>query len=107
MAVRHLCYEYWKSHDYMLDYFLLHDFLSMASEYYYEEWKKIIPKDNATPHVLLLRLFEQYEERMWIAIKSQTPFHKLTYKFQENNTQIKGTFYEKILKSVDYLSINQ
>ena len=94
MATKELCYEYWKENDIMLDYFLLHDFMSITLERYDEEWKKIVPRDNATSHILLLRLFEQYDKKIWIAIKEQTQFHKLTYKFDENKTKKKETYYD-------------
>ena len=58
----------------LMDYFLLHDFMSIALERYFDDWKKIVPRDNATPHELLLRLFEQYDEVIWEAIREQTPF---------------------------------
>lgn len=45
--------------------------------------EKIIPRDNATPHELLLRLFDEYDKEIWKAIKEQTPFHKLTYKYDK------------------------
>lgn len=97
MATRDLCYEYWKRHNSMIDYFLLHDFMSIVLDYYPEDWKKIVPRDNATPHALLLRLFDQYAENIWIAIKDQTPFHKLTYKFSEKQSEIEGTYYKNVL----------
>lgn len=97
MAVRYLCYEYWKENNSMVDYFLLHDFMSMVLDYYPEDWKQIIPRDNATPHILLLRLFDQYDERIWKSIKAQTCFHKLTYKFDKKQEGLEGTFYKKIL----------
>lgn len=97
MAVRYLCYEYWNENTEMLDYFLLHDFISIVLESFPEDWMKIIPKDNATPHVLLLRLFEQYDKRMWESIKTQTPFHKLSYKFEKEQCELAGTYYSKII----------
>ncbi len=97
MATRELCYEYWKTNNTMLDYFLLHDFMSIVLEKYEEDWKKIIPRDNATPHILLLRLFDQYDEKTWAAIKSQTQFHKLTYKFGEEKQKEQGTYYRVLL----------
>lgn len=97
MAIQYLCYEYWKKNDHMLDYFLLHNFISVVLEYYSKDWKKIVPSDNATPHILLLRLFEQYDEQIWNAIKEQTPFHKLTYKFKEEKTRLKETYYDVLL----------
>lgn len=98
MQTRQLCYEYWKTHNKMVDYFLLHSFMSIVLEYYEEEWKRVPPRDNATPHILLLRLFEQYDEDTWNMIRNQTPFHKLTYKFNDEQTQLEGTYYKKIIE---------
>lgn len=97
MATRELCYEYWKNNNSMWDYFLFHDFMSIVLDKYKEEWEQIIPRDNTTPHILLLRLFEQYDEEMWNAIKMQTSFHKLTYKFTEDKKKIKNTYYNMII----------
>lgn len=81
----------------MDDYFLLHDFMSIALDKYEDDWKQIVPRDNATPHILLLRLFDSYNEEMWQVIKEQTPFHKLTYKFDKEKTEINDTYLKKIL----------
>ena len=94
---RYLCYEYWKKNNEMVDYFLFHDFLVISLEHNKEEWEQIIPRDNAAPHYLLLRLFDEYSEKMWNAIKEQAPFHKLTYKFDEEQKKIGGTYYTILL----------
>lgn len=96
MVTKYLCYEYWKKNNRLVDYFLLHDFLSIVLEFYENDWKKIIPVDNSTSHILLLRLFDQYDENIWNSINYQIPFHKLTYKFNQENINIEGTFYKKI-----------
>lgn len=98
MATRELCYAYWKDNNEMWDYFLLHDFMGIVMEKYEDEWKKVIPRDNATPHELLLRLFEPYDERICEAIKSQTPFHKLTYKMTEEERNRTGTFFSALME---------
>lgn len=98
MATQYLCYEYWKKNNKMIDYFLLHDFLSIVLEFYEEDWKKIIPVDNSTPHILLLRLFDKYDEDIWNSIKEQVPFHKLTYKFEKEKMKEERTFYKRLLK---------
>lgn len=98
MATRHLCYEYWKTNDALVDYFLLHDFMSIVLEYYKDAWDAVIPRDNATPHVLLLRLFTPFDQRMWQAIRQQTPFHKLTYKFSQAQADEKDTFYDVLFR---------
>ena len=82
----------------MIDYFLLHDFLSIVLEFYEEDWKKIIPVDNSAPHILLLRLFDKYDEDIWNSIKEQVPFHKLTYKFEKEKMKEEKTFYKTLLK---------
>lgn len=96
MGTRELCYEYWKKNNSMDDYFLLHAFFSIVLDYYQEDWKAIIPRDNAAPHVLLLRLFDKYDQRLWDAAKGQTPFHKMTYKFKEEDTKLQDTYYKVI-----------
>lgn len=93
MAVRELCYTYWKENDNMWDYFLLHDFMAIVLDFYPEEWNKVVPRDNATPHILLLRLFDKYDDSMWNAIKVQTPFHKLSYKFSDEEALLNNTYY--------------
>lgn len=98
VATRELCYEYWKKNNKMDDYFLLHDFLSMVLEKYEDDWKKIVPRDNATPHILLLRLFEEYDEKIWDGVKEQTQFHKLSYKFSSEELEKIGTYYQALLK---------
>lgn len=97
MATQELCYAYWKENNTMWDYFLLHDFLSIVLDYYPDDWNKIIPRDNAAPHMLLLRLFDEYNEDVWKAISEQTPFHKLTYKFDSKNQKRDNTYYKKIM----------
>lgn len=101
MAVQHLCYEYWKEHNALIDYFLIHDFMAIVLEYYPEDWNKIIPSCNSTPHILLLRLFETYDERIWKGVKEMTCFHKLTNKFDAKNLKISGTYYDVLLNDTD------
>lgn len=51
----------------------------MITELYYpNESKKSIPKGNVTPHILLLYLFDKYDEKTYRAIIEQSPFHKLS-----------------------------
>lgn len=95
---RELCYEYWKKNNSMVDYFLLHDFISIVLDKNDADWKAIVPRDNAAPHLLLLRLLDRYDRDMWQAIKSQTPFHKLSYKLDNMRLDDSDTFYYKLVK---------
>lgn len=96
-ATNYLCYKYWEKNDELIDYFLLHDFISIVLDYYPDDWKKVIPRDNATPHELLLRFFDPYDEATWQAIKSQTPFHKLSYKFSDKQKKLENTYFRKVV----------
>lgn len=97
IMTRFLCYEYWKRNHEMVDYFLFHDFLVISLEHNIIEWKRIIPRENSSPHMLLLRLFDKFDADLWDAIKDQTPFHKLTYKFPDDVLKRDDTFYSKII----------
>ena len=94
MLERALLYEYWKENTKLVHYYLFHMFFQMVIEAYPDEWNKVVPFSNATPHILLLRLFEEYDETIANAVKEMTSFHKLTYKFEESDTTIKNTFYQ-------------
>lgn len=91
-----LLYEYWKHNDKLVDYYLIHIFFQLAIETYPSDWNKVIPVSNSTPHILLLRLFDNYDEEVWNAIKSQTCIHKLSYKFDKKKAESKGTYYKNI-----------
>ena len=97
-ATLYLCYSYWEKYNYMMDYFLLHQFLSIVLDYYNDEWKKIIPVSNSTPHILLLRLFDKYDDKIWNEIKKQTCFHKLSYKFDNDAFSNANTYYKEIIE---------
>ncbi|MGJ3803088.1 capsular polysaccharide synthesis protein [Limosilactobacillus mucosae] len=99
ILVRDLLYKYWEENTDLVDYFLLHDFFQLAIEACPDEWKAVIPSDNATPHMLLLRLFDEYDPDIWKGILSQTSIHKLTYKFDNNQTKMDNTFYSKVMNS--------
>lgn len=97
LATRELLYTYWKKNNSMIDYFLLHHFIMMAASYYKEDWKKVVQFPNSLPHVLLLMLFEPFNQEKWDAATAACPFHKLSYKFDCSDTSKKGTYYERIL----------
>lgn len=92
-----LLWTYWEKENRLYDYFLLHYFMTMILNKNNDELQKIIPVSNEAPHVLLLRLFEPYNEKVWEGVKEQTPFHKLSYKYEKEMTNMQGTYYSKII----------
>jgi len=78
-ATKYLLYEYWKDNNTIVDYFLLHDFMSIAIDRYYDEWRKVIQVDNSLSHILLLNV-DNMSNGLLESTLSIVPFHKLSYK---------------------------
>lgn len=96
--IKELLYEYWKENTEVVDYFIFHDFFQMLIEKYPEEWNKVIPFSNSTPHILLLRLFDVVDDVVWNAVIEMTPFHKLSYKFADTEKLKMNTYYRKVME---------
>lgn len=100
LLVKKLLYEYWKTNNKMADYFLIHDLMELALEAYPEEWMKVVPVSSSIPHILLLRFDQIYNEKVWQAAKDITPFHKLSWKFSNEQLEAMerpGTFFDVIV----------
>ena len=96
LLARNLLYRYWERYDTMDDYFLVHYMLQIAIDEYPEEWRRVPPVSNSTPHVLLLRLGEPFDQHVFDAVCSQTAVHKLTYKGLDGISR-GGTYLGRIL----------
>ncbi len=88
-----LLYDYWSKNNALIDYFIFHHFFQLAIEVYPEYWNQVVPFSNSIPHILLLRLFETYDAKVWNSVCEMTPFHKLSYKFEEHEAQQSDTYY--------------
>lgn len=96
-TTRRLLYAYWQKNNRLLNYFLLHQFFTMACEYHRDEAKAIPPRTNEAPHLLLLHLFDTYNETLWDDWQRQSGLHKLSYKLPEEKLRLDNTFYKKVL----------
>lgn len=96
---RALLHNYWKKHNYAVDYFILHDFIQIAIDAYPQVWRKVVPFSNSIPHILLLRLFEEFDADVWNGIKAQTSFHKLSHKFESEDAELPGTYYDYLFNN--------
>ena len=97
LAVRALLWEYWKKNNRLIDYFLLHHFVVMVGERYTDDWNRIVQFPNSFPHILLLMLFEEFNQEKWDAVTNVCPFHKLAYKRSKEEMEKKGTYYKHIM----------
>lgn len=97
LAVRELLWSYWEKSDRLVDYFLLHHFVCIVAERYEDDWKRIVQFPNSFPHVLLLMLFEPFDQEKWDAVTGVCPFHKLAYKRSAEDMAKEGTYYKHIM----------
>ncbi len=97
LMTRALLWDYWKDNDSLLDYFLLHHFISIVADYYKSDWDKMILFPNSLPHLLLLHLFDSFNQEKWDAVTSVCPFHKLAYKRSAEEMARPNTYYQYIM----------
>lgn len=103
VLTKNLLYEYWKHNKRLVDYFLIHDMIELSIEAFPEEWAKVIPVSSSIPHILLLRFGDKYDDNIWNEIVKMTSFHKLSYKFNEEQLRFmtnENSFFMKIIGRV-------
>lgn len=97
MGTQAMLYAYWKKNKRLDEYFLLHHFMTIAMDFYKEDASKIPPFCNSVPHILLLHLFDEYDETYWDDLKRMVCFHKLTYKLDSKKCMVKETYYDMVI----------
>lgn len=96
-CTKELMYEYWRNNDKLIDYYLLHHFLNITKIRFLDNWERIPKYSNSDTHLLLLELFDKYDDYRFQEICRITPIHKLTYKFNKDKLDEKNTFYHYIM----------
>ena len=94
---RNLLFEYWKKNNILINYFLFHIFITIASEKYLKLWNEMHKFSNVPPHVLQFEFFNKYDKDRWEEIKKISSIHKLTQKANFENAD-KNSFYDYVLK---------
>lgn len=96
--VRDLIFAYWQKENELKHYFLFHFFVTMAMEKYPKYIENAFYVSNINPHVLLFEyLFKPYSKDVLNNLKQTCFVHKLSYKFDLENVNTKGTFYDEIV----------
>lgn len=96
--LKNVFFEYWKTHNVMIDYFLI-DFIIKMSYDTQASIKQLIddvPNNNPNIHDLFPCLFEEFNEIEFKKLTEQTQIFKLSYKFDENNYKLENTFYKHL-----------
>lgn len=94
---RELLHAYWKDYDRAVNYFIFHIFMTIACEYYGEEYGRMPIVSQAEAHVLATYIGEPYDQMKYEILKKCTGFHKLSTRFSEKETSGENTFYTYLI----------
>lgn len=94
---KELLYAYWKDYDRDLNYFINMLFMTMAVDFYKEEFQKMPIVSQVNAHVLASYMGEEFNELKWELLKSMTDVHKLSNKFGDKETSGENTFYKQLM----------
>lgn len=92
-----LFYDYWKHYNVCCDYWLVCDFFEIARKQFEEDWLKVVPEEPLTMHILQDRMKQQFNAETFENTVRKTPFHKLLWKFDFENVDMSGTYYEYLM----------
>lgn len=98
--LKNLFFEYWKTHDTLIEYYLI-DYAITLQYSKFENIKKAIdevPENNPEIHTLSSLLFETFDKKIFNDICFSTSLFKLSYKFDPEKTKLDNTFYRHIIK---------
>lgn len=99
LLAKSLMYDYFKKNKYSCDYWLVYDFLEIAIEQYPKDWAKVIPVCHTTSHILQDRLMKPFDPTIWDETIKAVSFHKLNWRYTENDMKKEGTFYRYLIEN--------
>lgn len=89
---QNLLLEYWKTHNYMIHYFIMHLFFRMVTDYYPDEWNKVAYFNQIDQHILSMEILNEYDEKRFNQLKVLTSIHKLSNKSDYSNISDKSYY---------------
>ncbi len=99
---RELLYAYWKRYNRAVNYFVFHIFMTMALEFYKEEYKKMPIVSQVDAHILATYIYDDFDKNRYELLRSQTGIHKLSTRFDEALMAKEGTFYDEVIRKGNY-----
>lgn len=89
---QNLLFKYWKTHNYLCHYFLLHLFFRMVTDHYPDEWKKVAYFNQMDQHILSTELCNDYDEKRFNQFKELSNIHKLSNKTDYSDASDKSYY---------------
>ena len=96
--LKNVLFEYWKTHNYLIDYFLV-DYCIMLSYMKFDNLKKMIddvPYNNPNLHKLSPKMLKKFDKNVWNNLEKDTKVFKLSYKMNFENRE-EDSFYDYII----------
>ncbi|MFT0650352.1 capsular polysaccharide synthesis protein [Lactiplantibacillus plantarum] len=101
--VRDLLFTYWDDYNFLLDYFLLHHFLIIASDEMENYLDRLYPLDNTMPHYLMLKM---RNTKLSASIIDQHLEHFDLIKFTNKyNNQLERENYRLLLDEIKKMNL--
>ena len=100
--VREMLYMYWKDYNRAIDYFIFHLFLTIATEKYEEEYRRMPIVSQAEAHVLATYIYDDFDRNKYDMLKMCSGIHKLSTRFDMQKCEREGTFYNEIIMKRNY-----
>lgn len=94
-----LMYAYWKDYNCLVEYYMIHLFISWSAKLH-PEYIKMMPKGNSY-HAIMLggALEKKYNKDSWDNLTEHVLFHKMTYRHTEKAKAIEGSYYNYVINS--------
>ena len=95
---KEILFQYWKKHNRLISYNLIHLAFTIATEVYSDEWNEVPSYSNIPPHILQFELLYRYNKKRFDQIKKMSNIHKLNHRIK---TSDKNSNYWYILNMGD------
>lgn len=100
-VMRDVLFEYWKDHNVLWDYFLIHLICTLIvrkNPMCRTMFISMPYVHNIDVHILLFRLFDPWTKKDWQFVTKRSTVHKLTRRFSQPDLVFKsGTYYDYIV----------
>ena len=98
---RKLLYEYWKENDRTCNYFLFQILMTIATDYYFRDYRKMPIVSQVDAHVLATYIADKFDHNKYDILKHTTGIHKLSTRFAKERL-VEGTFYDVVINKEQY-----
>ena len=99
ILLQKLMCDYVTNHTVCPDYLLIFCLMELVKEAYPDECNRVPPVSNTNALCLQNYLFDEFDEKIYKAILSNSVFHKLTWKFEKDKSNKDNTYYRFILEA--------